>query len=238
MARHVWVAPVLVAALCVSPAIAVAQAPAGPSGHWEGAIKVPAQELRIELDLAKAGDKWEGTISIPAQGVKSLPLAGVAVTGETVTFAIGGVPGEPTFKGTLSKDATGISGDFSQGGGSVPFSVARTGEAKIERPPKSTPVTKELEGSWEGAVDINGNVLRLLVKLSNQPDGTATGTLTSVDQGGVVIPIAAVVQTDAHLRLVVPAVIGNYEGDLKDGQLTGKWTQGPNTWPLLLKRAK
>ena len=238
MARHVWVARVLVAALCMWPGIAVAQAPAGPSGHWEGAIKVPAQDLQIELDLAKTGDKWEGTISIPAQGVKSLPLAGVAVTGEAVTFAIGGVPGEPTFKGTLSKDGTGISGDFNQGAGTVPFSVARTGDAKIVRPPKSTPVTKELEGSWEGAVDINGNVLRLLVKLSNQPDGTATGTITSIDQGGVVIPIAAIVQTDAHLQLVVPAVIGNYEGDLKDGQLTGKWTQGPNTWPLVLKRAK
>jgi hypothetical protein len=200
-------------------------------------IKVPAQELQIEVDLAKTGDKWEGTITIPAQGVKSLPLTGVAVAGETVTFVIGGVPGEPTFKGTLSKDATGISGDFNQGGGSVPFSVARTGDAKIERPPKSTPITKDFEGSWEGAVDINGNILRLLVKLTNQPDG-ATGTITSVDQGGVVIPIAAIVQTDAHLRLVVPAVVGNYEGDFKDGQVTGKWTQGPNTWPLVLTRAK
>jgi hypothetical protein len=222
----------------MSPASAAAQTQAGPSGHWEGAIKVPAQDLQIEVDLAKTGDKWEGTISIPAQGVKNLPLAGLAVTGETVTFAIGGVPGEPTFKGTLSKEGTGISGDFNQGAGSVPFSVARTGDAKIVRPPKSTPISKELEGSWEGAVDINGNVLRLLLKLSNQPDGTAAGTLTSVDQGGVVIPIAAIVQTDAHLRLVVPAVIGNYEGDLKDGQLTGNWTQGPNTWPLVLKRAK
>ncbi|MND00216.1 hypothetical protein D3C83_187500 [compost metagenome] len=52
------------------------------------------------------------------------------------------------------------------------------------------------------------------------------------------IPIAAIVQKDAHLQLVVPAVIGNYEGDLKDGQLTGKWSQGPNTWPLVLKRGQ
>ena len=66
------------------------------------------------------------------------------------------------------------------------------------------------------------------MKLSNKADGTATGALISVDQGGVEIPIAAVVQKDAHLQLVVPAVIGNYEGDLKDGQFTGMWTQGPN----------
>jgi hypothetical protein len=222
----------------VSSGVAFSQTSAGPSGHWEGAIQVPAQEIRIELDLSGTGGKWEGTITIPAQGLKGLPLSALTVSGETVSFAIGGIPGEPTFKGTLSKDAKTLAGDFSQGGGTVPFSVARTGEAKFEAPPKSTPVTKDFEGSWEGAVDINGKILRLALKLSNQPDGPATGTLTSVDQGGAVIPIAAVVQTDAHLRLVVPAVIGNYEGDLKDGQFTGMWTQGPNTWPLVFKRSK
>jgi uncharacterized protein len=236
MARRVLVAWMFVAALMMSSTAAFSQTSAGPSGHWEGAIQVPAQEIKIELDLARTGEKWEGTITIPAQGLKGLPLSAVAVSGETVSFAIGGIPGEPTFKGTLAQDAKTLAGDFTQGGGKVPFSVARTGEAKIERPPNSTPITKDLEGSWEGAVDINGTILRLVAKLSNQPDGLATGTLTSVDQGGVVIPIAAVVQTGAHLRLVVPAVIGNYEGDLKDGQLSGTWTQGPNSWPLVLKR--
>ena len=238
MARHVWAARLLVAALIVSSGVAFAQTPAGPSGHWEGSIQVPAQEIKIELDLAQTGGKWEGTITIPAQGLKSLPLSAMTVSGEAVGFAIGGIPGEPTFKGTLSKDAKTLAGDFSQGGGTVPFSVARTGEAKIEPPPKSTPITKDFEGSWEGALDIQGKTLRLIMKLSNKPDGTATGTVISVDQGGVEIPIAAVVQTGAHLRLVVPAVIGNYEGDLKDGQFTGTWTQGPNSWPLLLKRSQ
>jgi hypothetical protein len=238
MVRRVLVARMLVAALIASSQIAFSQTPAGPSGHWEGAIQVPGQELKIEVDLSGAGEKWEGTITIPAQGVKGLPLSGLAVSGESVSFALGGIPGEPRFKGTVSKDAKTLSGDFSQGGGTVPFSVTRIGEAKIVRPPASTSVTKDLEGSWEGAVDINGTILRLVVTLTNQPNSVATGTLTSVDQGGVVIPIAAVVQTDAHLKLVVPAVVGNYEGDLKDGQLTGTWTQGPNSWPLVLKRGK
>ena len=238
MGRLTLVARLLVAASIVSSGIAYSQTAAGPSGHWEGAIQVPGQEIKIEIDLQGTGDKWEGTITIPAQGLKGLPLSGVAVSGETVRFAIGGIPGEPQFKGTLSKDAKAISGDFAQGGGTVPFSVARTGDAKIEPLPKSTPITKDFEGSWEGALDIQGKTLRLVFKLSNQKDGTATGTIVSVDQGGVEIPIAAVVQKDAHLQLAVPAVIGNYEGDLKDGQFTGMWTQGPNTWPLVLKRAK
>ena len=112
------------------------------------------------------------------------------------------------------------------------------GDTKIEPPPKSTPITKELEGSWEGALDVNGTTLRLVLKLASQADGLATGTLVSVDQGGAEVPIAAVVQNGAHLTLVVPAVAGKYDGDLSEGQLTGTWTQGPRTWPLVLKRAK
>jgi hypothetical protein len=211
------------------------QPAAGPSGHWEGAIQVPGQELKIEIDLAPRGEKWEGTISIPAQGMKGFPLSAIAIQGDVVSFAMN-IPGSPQFKGTLSKDAKSLSGDFTQGGGTIPFAVARTGDAKFEALPKSTPITKELEGSWEGSLDVGGTILRLLVKLSNGSDGLATGTMTSVDQGGVEIPVAAVVQTGSHLKLVIPAVAGTYEGDLKDGQLTGTWTQGPGNLPLVFKR--
>jgi len=78
--------------------------------------------------------------------------------------------------------------------------------------------------------------LRLVVKLSNGPDGVARGTMISLDQGGAEIPIAAVVQTGSHLKLVVQVIAGTYEGDFKDGQLTGNWTQGPGTLPLVFKR--
>lgn len=238
MARHVLAAPVLVAALMISSGASASQTAAGPSGHWEGAIQIPGQELKIEIDLSGAGDKWEGTISIPSQVLKGYPLSAIAVTGDAVAFVMRGVPGEPQFKGTLSKDAKTISGEFSQGGGTVPFAITRTGEAKIEPRPKSTPITKDLEGSWEGALGVDGNVLRLVLKLSNQPDGVGAGTLISVDQGGAEVPVAAVVQEGAHLKVLIPVIVGTYEGDLKDGQLTGTWKQGPRTWPLVFKRGK
>jgi hypothetical protein len=60
--------------------------------------------------------------------------------------------------------------------------------------------------------------------------------MVSVDQGGVELPIVAVVQTGSHLKLVVQAIAGTYEGDLKDGQLTGTWMQGLGTLPLVFKR--
>lgn len=224
--------------LAVVSAPAWTQPAAAPSGHWEGAIEIPGQELKIEVDLAGAGEKWEGRITIPAQNLKAFPLSSIAVKGESVSFAMHGIPGNPAFKGTVSKDAKTLAGDFTQGGSSLPFALTRTGEAKIEPLPKSTPIAADLEGSWQGTLDVGGKTLRLALKLANQPGGAAAGTMISLDQGGVEIPIAAIVQNGAQVRLLVQAVAGVYEGQFKDGELTGTWTQGPNTWPLVFKRSQ
>lgn len=215
---------------------ALAQAPASPSGHWEGSIEIPGQALKIEIDLARKAAVWEGTISIPVQGLKAFPLSAIAVQSDRVSFTMKGVPGDPAFTGKVSSDAKSIAGDFSQGGGTVPFTLARTGDANIEAPPKSTPITKDIEGSWEGGLDVNGKVLRLVLKLSNGPDKGGRGTLISVDQGGGEIPLTAVTQTGSHVKVVIRSIAASYEGNLENGQLTGTWTQGPGNLPLVFKR--
>jgi uncharacterized protein (TIGR03067 family) len=101
---------------------------------------------------------------------------------------------------------------------------------------KLRPVGKELEGAWEGAIQTSsGQTLRCVIKIANGADGLGTGTLTSVDQGGAA-PIVAVVQIGGRIKLIVPAIKGTYDGELKDGQLVGTWSQGRNTTPLVLKR--
>ena len=99
------------------------------------------------------------------------------------------------------------------------------------------PLAKALEGTWEGALSTPaGQTLRLEVKLSNGADGLASGSLVSVDQGNREAPIAAVVQTGTRVTLLIPAIRAEYEGELKDGRLTGTFTQGPGALPLVLKR--
>jgi CubicO group peptidase (beta-lactamase class C family) len=111
-------------ALCW-PAIARAEDVPAPAGHWEGAIELPGKSLKIDIDLVKGGDAWSGDISIPEQGAKDLPLKDVKLDGIEITFALPGVPGNARFKGTISGDKTSISGDFSQGGQTFPFKIAR-----------------------------------------------------------------------------------------------------------------
>lgn len=227
-----WIAFVVTAGL--GTASAHAQGPTA-SGHWSGAIEVPAQPIAIEVDLKPDGQGWIGTISIPSQNLKAFPLSAVEVQGRQVGFAMPQVPGAPTFKGEVTTDGASILGDFTQGEGKTTFALKRTGEAAIAAPPKSTAITKDIEGQWSGTLDTGAQQLRLTLKLANGADG-ATGTIVSVDQGNAEIPIGSIVQSESHLELTVPMVAGSFTGDLKDGKLAGTWKQGPGTLPLTFTR--
>jgi hypothetical protein len=208
----------------------------GPSGHWVGSLEA-GQSIGIEVDLAtKSGGAWYGTISIPIQGTRGLPLADLVVKGTTISFAIKGAPGDPNYSGTLAADGKTITGTFSQGGGSLPLTLERKGEAKFEVPAKSTPITNDLEGSWEGSLDVKGTVLRLVLKLANGPDG-GTGTIVSLDQNNIEIPVATVTQTGSKVKLLITMISGTFDGELKGGELAGTWAQGPLNLPLVFKRS-
>ena len=213
-----------------------AQTATGPAGHWEGTIKAPGQDLGIQVDLVadKAG-VWQGTIGIPTQGIKAFPLYALSVQDNIVSFTMKGIPGDPAFKGTISENPRSIAGDFTQGGMTMPFNLDWKRETSLVVPAKSQPIGKELEGTWHGVLEVTGSKLRMVLRLANQ-DGGAVGTLVSVDQGGVELPIAPIEQTASRVQLVVNSVSGRYEGELKDGQLVGTWTQGAFTLPLVFSR--
>ena len=93
------------------------------AGRWSGSIAIPNTALEVHVDLDEAAGAWKGDIDIPAQGAKNLPLTAITVDGANVSFQIAGVPGTPTFSGTLAGDA--ITGNFTQGGATFPFTLAR-----------------------------------------------------------------------------------------------------------------
>jgi hypothetical protein len=231
------------AALCLAAAAGATQAapsqtPQTPSvaGHWTGAIDLPNGPLAVEIDLKPdTPPAWIGAISIAAQNLKGYPLGRVEVAGTSVTLTIANVPGDPTFTGTLSADGQTITGNFTQGPGSMPFKLTRAGDAVFAPPTKSTAIAKDVEGRWSGTLQTPGPALRLTMTLANGPDG-ATGTMVSVDQGGVEIKIASIVQAGARVTLELPTVAGTFDGELKDGRLVGTWTQGPAKMPLEFTR--
>ena len=87
-------------------------------------------------------------------------------------------------------------------------SLARTGDADVKLPPASSPLSKEFEGAWEGAVVTDGSTRRIVLKLSAAPDGTAKGLLISVDKGNLEIPVTTVTLKGNQLELDVRVVGG------------------------------
>ncbi|HYE61771.1 MAG TPA: alpha/beta hydrolase [Phycisphaerales bacterium] len=123
------------AALVIS-ATALAAAPIadGVKGLWSGHIDVMGQKLGIRV---KFTTDTAATIDIPDQGVTAMKLSDVTYTPPAVTFRMPEVPGEPSFKGTVKGDE--MTGQFTQSGGSFPFTLKRTTAEAVRRPQDPKP---------------------------------------------------------------------------------------------------
>ncbi len=118
----------------------------------------------------------------------------------------------------------------------MPFTLAWKGEPKIEPPPKSSPISKELEGSWQGTLNVQGNTLRLVLDLTTEA-GSGRATLTSLDQNNAKIPVAQVVQTadEDHSPRHRDRRELRRGGDKR--AIEGTWSQSGQKFPLVFKRA-
>jgi hypothetical protein len=234
----------VVSLVCVPAPALIAQSTVDPSGHWTGAIHVPpfngagSREVTIDIDLTRrANGALDGTFGQPGQNVRGLPLSTVALEGRTVSFELKATSGGGLFRGTLA-DATSMTGEFvtSEGGYTIPFDLKRTGDAQIAPVPRSAAIGTELEGTWNGTIDVGGKRERLVLKMANRGDGTATGTILDLDGSAVEIPIAMALKASTF-TLEVPAVGASYVAELTAGnELVGTWTQGPVNLPLTFTR--
>ena len=228
---------VAAALLLLSVPFLRAQAPADPSGHWEGSLQAQGVELRVEVDLA-TNSKGElvGTISTPAQNLKGLPLARVAVEGRSIRFH---ARADQPFNGVLSADGRSMSGTLTANGSSMPVNMSRTGDPRIEVPAKSAAIGKELEGTWNGTLNVNGTQLRLVLTMSSQSDGTAIGSIVNVDEGRLEIPASTITQAASIVTLEFKTVGGSYSGALSnDGtELVGRYSQGALIVPVTFQKA-
>ena len=135
---------VLAAALLLSVAPLSAQT-ADPSGHWKGAVHAPFGDVNVEIDLAAADSgALVGTFTNPSEQINGLPLSNVVVEGRSVRLEIKTGTSGQMFKGQLSADGQSISGDFLMSVYAVPFSLTRTGDARIEAEPCEVSVVQAI----------------------------------------------------------------------------------------------
>jgi hypothetical protein len=206
-------------------------------GHWTATVDSPAGPVAFEIDLDKTAAGWIGSVSIPAQGATGLPLDNIRFADGKGAFHFKGTPGESTFSGALSADGKTLDGTFTPGQQSIPLKLSRTGEAKVEVPKPSPPVTAEFIGTWEGTVNV-GVALHVRMTISNSKDG-AEVSLVSIDQGGAVIPVSTVTQAGKKLALDIKAAGAQYAGELnaQGTEIKGTFTQVGNSTDLVFTKA-
>lgn len=214
-------------------------ADATPRGHWSGTVETPNRQMKIEVDLDKAGKEWIGALSVPEQNLPGIAVDQIVVEAEKISFRVKGVPGgEPIVSGAVSADGQSIAASLTTGQGAFPVKLTRTGDPKIDVPKPNPPVAAAFTGTWNGTVEAGGQTLHLNLKLSNTGDA-ATAVMTSVDQGNAQLAVDTIEQKDNKLTLKIRMVGGEYTGEINaDGTLIkGTWKQGAGTQPCDFKKA-
>ncbi|HKV11448.1 MAG TPA: hypothetical protein VJ725_25110 [Thermoanaerobaculia bacterium] len=206
------------------PGTAAPGAAAPASGHWEGAIQLPQAELQIAVDLQQdASGTWKGSIDIPAQKAENLPLEPITVNGQTVNFAIKGLPGNPTFEGKL--EGTEIKGTFTQAP-PLPFSLARGADA----------TATDASGAWKGAIQLPQGPLEVTINLA-QTNGQWGGLIDIPAQQAQNLMLDPVAVDGQNVKFTIKGVPGNptFTGTLAGNEIKGDFTQGAPT-PFRLSR--
>lgn len=96
-------------------------------------------------------------------------------------------------------------------------------------------------GEWSGVLEIvPGTRLRLAVHIAAGPDGRLGGTLDSLDQNAIGLPLADVTLTGDHLALRLDRPPARFEGswDPADKAWRGEWRQNGQAWQLVLTSGK
>ena len=181
------------------------------SGQWEGVVQIPGEELRLVIDLGQKDQQWVGSFTAPQFGIKGAPLSAIAVKEKDVEFAL---RGGATVKAHLESDGV-LKGEYKQGGNTAPVLLKRVGEARVDFPEPSTPVSKEMQGEWKGNFSLLNSTVNVIFKLPGGGTATAsTGELLVIDWGNAKMPITLWKQDGNKFFALLGDGGWSYEGEL------------------------
>jgi pimeloyl-ACP methyl ester carboxylesterase len=238
MKTTLWLSAVVVGLWAASaPAQETSKAKAkakGLEGAWEGALKVrPGLELKFILHVEKAKDgALKASLDSPDEGLTELPIDKIAVEKTKVTFASETL--KASYEGTWNDDRTGFKGQWTQRGGKFPLDFKKADPAKVAR----VEVPKELEGLWQGKIDVGGASLRLVLKVEKTKGGTLKASFVSPDQSPMPIPMSSIELKDGELKFACKLIGAKFSGkaNKEKTEYAGDFEQAGMKFPLTLKK--
>jgi len=93
-------------------------------GVWEGVLDANGTQIHVRFNFTKNADgSISATFDSVDQGVNGVPVSSIARTGDTMKMDLKTV--SISYEGTLNKDASAMTGSFSQGGANLPLNLQR-----------------------------------------------------------------------------------------------------------------
>jgi pimeloyl-ACP methyl ester carboxylesterase len=99
---------------------------------------------------------------------------------------------------------------------------------------------KPIAGTWLGVLETGGMKLRILLKVTQTPDGKLTATFDSVDQAATDLAIDSITAVDGVVSFNAGKYGLSYAGKLNaDGsEIVGELKQGTGSFPVTFKRTE
>lgn len=205
------------------------------AGDWVGLLQAGPAQLELVLHITgDAAAGYRATFDSPDQNVMGLEVGEIALEGTSLTFTLPQVGG--TYQGTVHESGTTIAGLWSQGGNALPLELTRRNPG--EAPPPRVPRPGELDGTWNGTVNVQGQMLDVAVHIVTYEDGLG-GTLDVPAQNARGLPITLLTRTGDSIRLEMRIFAATYDGTLDAGRtaITGTWRQPGFESGLALRKA-
>jgi hypothetical protein len=104
----------------------------GIVGTWQGYLHA-SQKLRLRLKVKKIEETFQATMDSPDQGANDLPVDGIKIDKNQVTFEMKNLGA--SFVGKLDENGTIIDGTFTQSGAALPLVFNKESESKETKNP-------------------------------------------------------------------------------------------------------
>jgi hypothetical protein len=213
-----WLLALTVSAIAMGVILTGAARAQEAAGDWHGAIRLPAGDHRLAVEITGRPGAYAGAVASPEVSDRTAPLADIKVEAGALSFAVPSI--KATYSGRWDASVHAWVGQWTQGS---PFPVTLE---KGKLPPR--PVIAGLDGAWEGAVtNPAGAKLRLVLHIRTGAGGTIM-LMDSPDQLAYGIPITTLSREGQKVTFDLKIANASYAGVLSpDGQtIAGTWTQG------------
>jgi hypothetical protein len=238
-------------AVAVPAFVPLSRAQANVVGDWQGVASIEGADYHIIVHITAARDgTLAATLDSPELGVTGIATS--AVTYKDGKFSMNVDAYHGVYTGTLSGDGTKIAGVFAgdqdtpieftrvaasasalKGSAATPAGAGAPTQATAPKP--ATP--SDIDGTWVGSLEVNGQTLHILLKVTNTAEGL-TAQVQSPDQSPIWLAASKVNRTNGTLTASFTALQAEFSGTIAAdlGSIDGTFSQGGGSMPLVLKR--